>query len=207
MELQVRPDAFDDEVEIVNIVKKTAWDGEEKVGGGFAKLTSSGDQVYIPPKCVMGADLKEGQVIKMRMVANEKYMRGDSECKYYAFYAYRPKVPHQVDVEQYVNERSESRYKRRHWEVSKCDEVLRLGGVWSTVRMTNAVLGTKHRTSADMDEEQLRVLSTIENHLAKRHAEGTLSRVDIRKKEGQSRASYIFYTSMPEKLAEALRNA
>lgn len=213
MEVSMKVKSFAEDVRIERIIYKDYYGTSRGVGAvGWREDTD--EKVFISGKCVSGVSLKEDDVVRVEMVPNDKYLAGQTDCKYYGFYIHseEEKDPEQLNIEDWLAESGDGdddgpARKRRTEVVMKAKELMGLGGVWSGVRLFNSVTGSSFSDRGEMSEEQQRILTTLEMYMAKMHNNGEACRIDVRRKGDQKRPSHVFYTTKPDELVEALRRA
>ena len=211
MDISVRPEPITASVTVSKVVTKE-YEWGEMPSCAFGTRVDTGESVFINSKTVKGCSLEEGRTYTMKMAINDKYLAGESDTKFFAFYVKLPKAApqalptgiFQMDLEEFTDD---AKRLSRAAERARCDEILKLGGVWTAVRMTGAIIRRNFSSTSDMTEDQRKICYALDQHMRKRHEDGTLAAVEIYKKEEQSRASYVFFTEYPEKLADALRAA
>lgn len=209
----VKPDPEKAEAEITSVVTKAGMDGPETITGAFGTRTDNGDLVFIGGKCASSIHMDKGDVVDLTMCINDKWQEGKSDCKWYAFYAHvapKPDVYSDLFAEADTSVESfgdRTSYVKRKAELRRCEELIDAGGVWNTLKLTNSVCGASYVSTTDMTGNHKALQSSISAYLNNRHVDGTIARIDIRQRADQTKASWVFFTTMPEKFTQALKGA
>lgn len=190
-------------VEITKIIRNST--SPDRPMGGFGTRQDTGEAVFIGGRCVEGADLIEGDVELLTMCINDRWLKQQSDAKWFAYYAHIEEEPEEEEPEQEEEAAERAAAKNRDAEFERADRLMSAGGVWNVVDISNAVLRTSYRTTTEMTKEHLRISAALNMHFEKLHRDGRLAKLEMRQKAGQQRASHVFFTKYPGKLAEALR--
>lgn len=211
-EIDTQPDAFDEDVEVTKVVwGHDKFSGEERRVGAFGSLPN-GDGVYINAKASHAAKLEEGDEYKMRMIVNQKYLSGESETKYFAFFVYLPgtldlETDPQGDLEEAIAEETQDEKAARKWRKKRAMELVELGGVWTPQKLAESVTRTKMPIWGEMTEEQQGIVWEMRTLCETLHKKDQMSRIVIRNRVDQKNASYVFFTTATEKLVKALKKS
>jgi hypothetical protein len=184
----------------------------------FGHRMSDGGKVFISAgttERLSYANFREGDVVELVMGVNDKWLRGQTDAKWYAFHAnIKPQHEEEGDMvkEDLIDlmegsENGGKEKKDRTAEREKADELLNAGGVWTQLTLTNRIMGENATKEGELSEEGLKVYRTIGYHVLKRHRDNTLQKISMYREEDQSIASYVFWTAFMREVADSLRNA
>jgi len=202
------------EVEIKNVVNRPHPNGVDFVPtAAFGVRVDNGEEVFVTGKCAQAIVPENGEIIEFSMNVNDKWQRGESNCKWFAYYAHvdeEGEAEVQLDIEDYIGTRDSTKRntpKRYDEEYVKAARFIDAGGVWTVMGLANAILGSSYTTTSGMSAAHKNIMASLNQYLVKRHRDGTIARVEIRKAADQEKVSYVFYTAHAEMLAEALRSS